>query len=142
MPGKTEKFIHIPEYPGGTKALNQFIRNSVKIPAEAIKNQVKGLVQLEISVDYQGLVKDVKVLKPLGFGCDEEAVRVARLLRFLESFNRGLKVSRTLKIRIPFEAAAPTVQLKYSMSDKKVEQKGNANPSGNNDGYGYTITFS
>lgn len=141
MPGKTDKFIQIPEYPGGTKALNEFIRQNLRLPEEAIKHRIKGIVQLDVTVDYQGVVKEIKVVRSLGFGCDEEAIRVARLLRFLESFNRGVKVSRNLKIRFPFDATATQkVQLNYSYSSEKKEQKTEPKSTGG-DTYGYIITF-
>lgn len=141
MPGKPDKFIHIPEYPGGNKALNEFIRQNVRIPEEAIKHRIKGVVRLDVSVDYQGIVRDVKVTHSLGYGCDEEAIRVARLFRFLESFNRGMKVSRNLKIRIPFDASAiPDVQLNYSYSEENKDRK-NESKSSKIETYTYTITL-
>ena len=140
MPGKSDQFINIPEYPGGTKALNSFILEHLRIPEEAIKQRIKGLVQLEINIDHQGLVRDIQVLHSVGLGCDEEAIRVARMLRFLPSFNRGVKVSRTLKLRFPFDASQiPDLTMSYTYveSPPKTQQKEENISSG----YGYTIQF-
>jgi TonB family protein len=66
----------MPEYPGGMPALSNFLRSQLKYPKEAKKRNIGGTVFVGFVVDNTGQVKDVKVVKGIGFGCDEEAVRV------------------------------------------------------------------
>lgn len=140
MPGKSDQFIHIPEYPGGTRAMNLFIRQNLRMPEDAVKQRIKGVVQLEVNIDHQGIVRDIQVMHSLGYGCDEEAIRVARLLRFLASYNRGIKVSRTLKLRFPFDASQiPEMTMSYSYVEKTDKQP--QKPENTASGYGYTIHF-
>ncbi|HEY4651895.1 MAG TPA: TonB family protein [Pontibacter sp.] len=69
----------MPMYEGGEIELMKFIGNSIHYPADAKANGLQGLVVLSFVVDESGKVKDAKVLKKLGHGTDEEALRVINL---------------------------------------------------------------
>jgi len=79
---KDKHFIKKPIYPGGQEAFKKFIADELKYPKEALEKKIEGTVVLKYSIDYKGKVKDVKVVKSLGHGCDEEAVRVIKMLKF------------------------------------------------------------
>ena len=65
-----------PEFPGGVKAMYQFLEKNIKYPSAAARSEVSGRVFLSFIITSQGKIQDVKVLKGIGFGCDEEALRV------------------------------------------------------------------
>jgi TonB family protein len=65
-----------PEFPGGTRELYAFINANLKMPREAKKAGITGRVFLSFTVEVTGEIKNVAVLKGLGFGCDEEAIRL------------------------------------------------------------------
>jgi periplasmic protein TonB len=65
-----------PEFPGGTKQLYAFIGANLKMPEAAKKAGISGRVFLSFTVEATGEIKNVAVLKGLGFGCDEEAIRL------------------------------------------------------------------
>jgi len=65
-----------PEFPGGYNALQEYLRKNIRYPAEAQKANVTGRVFASFIVRKDGQITDVSLLKGLGFGCDEEAVRV------------------------------------------------------------------
>ncbi|MCE7041983.1 M56 family metallopeptidase [Dyadobacter sp. CY312] len=65
-----------PEFPGGNKAMYKFLGNNIKYPTAAARANVSGRVFLSFVVTTNGNIQDVKILKGIGFGCDEEAVRV------------------------------------------------------------------
>jgi len=65
-----------PEFPGGIVKLAEFIYNNIKYPQEAIDAGIEGRVFLSFMVEEDGSITEVKVMKGLGYGCDEEAVRV------------------------------------------------------------------
>jgi TonB family protein len=65
-----------PEYPGGVKELYNFIGNNLKYPLEAVKNNISGKVFAKFIVRTDGSISDIKILKGIGYGCDEETVRV------------------------------------------------------------------
>jgi TonB family protein len=65
-----------PEFPGGIKAMYEFLGENLKYPEKAVKSNITGRVFLSFVVTEEGEIADVKVLKGIGYGCDEEAVRV------------------------------------------------------------------
>ncbi len=103
---KKTLFIHQPEYPGGPKALTKFIYEELRYPAEALSAGVEGVVVIDYDIDHQGNVTATRVLQGIGHGCDEEACRVLRLLKFDVPKNRGMKVLFHKKARIQFKKPA------------------------------------
>ena len=67
-----------PQYAGGKGELVKYIGESVKYPKEAAQAGISGKVFVEFYVDKNGAVTDAKVIKGIGSGCDEEALRVVR----------------------------------------------------------------
>ncbi|WP_374164968.1 energy transducer TonB [Arcticibacter sp. MXS-1] len=70
-----EKF---PEFPGGVEAFGNYLRKNLRYPASAVDNNVAGRVFVSFIVERDGTLTDIKVVKGIGFGCDEEAVRVLK----------------------------------------------------------------
>ena len=75
-----EKAEVMPEYPGGEQAMMKFVADNVKYPQEAIDKEVSGRVMVGFVVEKDGSISDVKVVKGIGGGCDEEAVRVVNAM--------------------------------------------------------------
>jgi TonB family protein len=117
---KKPKFVYQPEYPGGPKALTKFIYEQLRYPKLALEAQVEGTVVVEYDIDYQGKVTDTRVLQSIGHGCDEEACRVLRLLRFDVPRNRGLKVSFHKKANIRFKKPKPQPAPKASQQSVQI----------------------
>ena len=69
-----------PEFPGGLKALYEFLKKNIKYPKVAIENEITGTVYLSFVVDEDGSITDIKNLNALAGGCDKEAIRVAGLM--------------------------------------------------------------
>lgn len=66
-----------PEFPGGTEAFyNDFIKNNYRMPI--VKN-LKGKVYISIIVETNGTLSDIKILRDIGYGTGEEAIRVLKL---------------------------------------------------------------
>jgi periplasmic protein TonB len=61
---------------GGMTAFYQYLVDHMRYPAQARRMGVEGKVTLSFVVDKNGLISDIKVLRGIGSGCDEEAVRV------------------------------------------------------------------
>lgn len=66
----------MPEYVGGEMALHAFIKKNLKYPKKARKKGIEGRVFVQFVVDKEGKVTKAKILKGIGYGCDEEALRV------------------------------------------------------------------
>ncbi len=68
----------LPEFPGGMKGWGDYLQSSLKYPDELRKNKITGRVILSFIVLKNGSITDVKVLRGIGGGADEEAVRVVK----------------------------------------------------------------
>jgi protein TonB len=106
--GQGKRFIELPEYPGGKVAFQDFIRKNLKYPEEALKAGIEGQVHLHYWVEGNGKVVDAEVTHGLGYGCDEEALRLVKLLRYGRIKNRGLRVKASMRTRIDFKLPART----------------------------------
>jgi TonB family protein len=67
-----------PVFPGDLPAMNQYIHSNLNYPQRAIKNNISGNVYLSFIITHEGKTDHVVVLKGIGYGCDEEAVRIIR----------------------------------------------------------------
>lgn len=125
---KPEQFIRHPGYAGGTEALRAFIKKNLRYPEEALKQNVEGTVSVAYEIDHLGNVIDAKVKSGIGHGCDEEAIRLAKLLKFTVPKHKGLRVTfhKTINIHFRLPALAKpsaTTQLNYNFVEKKKEGK-------------------
>ena len=69
-----------PTFVGGQDGLIKFLRENIKYPEEALKKGIVGKVFLTFVVMADGKVSDVKILRGVGGGCDEEALRVVKMM--------------------------------------------------------------
>lgn len=70
----------MPEFPGGNEAMSKFIIATLNYPEAAKKEKVEGRVTVQFVVDEHGKVVNPKVLRGIGSGCDEEALRTVKLM--------------------------------------------------------------
>lgn len=70
----------MPKFPGGDGELLSFFAKNLIYPEIARRAQVEGKVVLSFVVDKNGNTYDVKVAKGIGAGCDEEAMRVLKMM--------------------------------------------------------------
>ena len=86
----------MPELVGGMDALQKKIR----YPLQAKSLGVQGVVYVQSIINEEGIIIEPKVVKKLGAGCDEEAVRVLKKSKFKPGYDKGkpVKVRFTLPI--------------------------------------------
>jgi TonB family protein len=63
---------------GGRKAFKQYLEGNVRYPEQAIKNQVEGKVTVQFTIETNGKLSDFRVIRGIGFGCDEEVIRLIK----------------------------------------------------------------
>lgn len=68
----------MPEFPGGNEAMMKYMSAQMKYPDEAVELGIGGTVFVTFVVERDGQITEVKVLRGIGSGCDEEAVRVLK----------------------------------------------------------------
>lgn len=142
---KKKRFINTPTYPGGKAAFNKFIKANLKYPEKAIEHAIEGFVFVEFWVDSNGNVVKSVVTKGLGYGCDEEALRVISLLKYNPAKNRGLLVTSKIKTRIffkppnVFKLTGDSTVNYHNVSTKKPEKAAEEKKQANT--YTYSIRF-
>jgi len=116
---KKNNFLNKSVYPGGNNALNNFIKKNLQYPDKAIKNNIEGKVYLKFKINPKGKVYDVILLKGIGNGCNEEAIRLVKLLNYTTPKNHKLKVTTYKKLNIIFKLPPKKdkkeIQIKYTI---------------------------
>jgi TonB family protein len=72
-------FSHVetpPQFPGGDKALMEYISANLKYPESAIENKIEGRVIVRFVINSEGLVEDIAIQRSLDPACDREAIRI------------------------------------------------------------------
>ena len=77
----------MPTFPGGDGALLKFLNARINYPAAALDHNLSGKVHVAFTVDPQGHLHDPHVVRGLGPGLDEEALRLVRIMPW---WNPGL----------------------------------------------------
>lgn len=70
----------MPEFPGGMKALQEFLAKNTRYPSAANETGIQGTVYLYFVVEKDGSISNIKTLRGIGGGCNEEAERVLSLM--------------------------------------------------------------
>ena len=149
---KDKHFIKQPVYVGGPKALKKFIGENIKYPKAAAENNIEGTVVVRYTINHKGVVIEGKVISGIGHGCNEEAKRLVKLLKFEVPKHRGIKVKFHKNIKIHFrkpkkkpKPKQASQQLSYMVTvtnSKKTESDASGNPpSKPGKSYHYTINF-
>ncbi|HPU47465.1 MAG TPA: TonB family protein [Bacteroidales bacterium] len=93
-----------PEFPGGDRALREFILNNIQYPEVARRSDIIGTVYVQFVVEKDGSISDVKVVRGIGGGCDEEAVRVVKSMpKWEPGKQRGVPVRVYFTLPIEFK---------------------------------------
>jgi protein TonB len=92
-----------PSYPGGDEARIKFLQDNIKYPEEAKELGIQGKVFVTFVVEVDGSITDVRVLRGIGGGCDEEAIRVVKAMpRWVPGKQRGVPVRVQFNLPIKF----------------------------------------
>ena len=71
---------HMPEFPGGIKALQEFLAKNTQYPSAAKETGIQGTVYLYFVVEKDGSISGIKTLRGIGGGCSQEAERVLSMM--------------------------------------------------------------
>jgi periplasmic protein TonB len=93
-----------PNPPGGMSAWNKYLSDNLKYPTQARRMGVEGSVIVVFVVNTDGSIQDVEVLRGIGGGCDEEAVRVVKgAPKWEPGKQRGRPVRTRMRLPIRFK---------------------------------------
>lgn len=141
QPAGKNNMLKVPVYPGGRKAFHEFVAKNVRYPKEAEDANIEGSVIVGYEINDNGIVMNPHIIKGLGYGCDEEAIRVIGLLRYEKVRNKRVRVTLNAKTTIHFNLNKTT--LTYSVTEASKPEKPIAGSTPDNGGtsYSYTIEF-
>jgi len=143
---RKKKFLEKPQYPGGAKALREFVKAHLQYPQDAMEQRIEGVVTIGYQVNDDGFVENPTVIKSLCPSCNEEAIRLVNMLRYDKARNRGIRLKVNCKLNINFHLAPTLAQtggtISYTLqpSKKTTKDKKPPKPSGSG-GYNYTISW-
>ncbi len=95
-----------PKYPLGDDARLWFLRKNVRYPETALKAGIQGVVVVVFIIETDGSLSNIEVTKGIGGGCDEEAVRVVKLMPRWEAARRNGRFVRVI-VRMPIVFRMP-----------------------------------
>lgn len=93
-----------PNPPGGMNGWNQYLAGNLKYPAQARQMGIEGTVILVFIINSDGSISNVEVLRGIGGGCDEEAMRVVQNSPdWKPAEQRGRVVNSRMRLPIRFK---------------------------------------
>ena len=95
-----------PEFPGGEDALIRWLGTHVQYPTAAKEKGVEGAIFVTFVVETDGSISNVKVLRDIGGGCGQEAVRVVMLMPKWKPGKQAGKVVR-VQFNLPIYFVLP-----------------------------------
>ncbi|MCR5646501.1 MAG: energy transducer TonB [Bacteroidales bacterium] len=94
----------MPEFPGGMAKLAEYLGKNIKYPQLARESGIQGRVFINFVVENDGSVTNVKVMRSLGGGCDEEAIRVVKSMpKWKPGKQRGKPVRVSYNLPVNFK---------------------------------------
>ncbi|HQQ83592.1 MAG TPA: TonB family protein [Cyclobacteriaceae bacterium] len=89
---------------GGMKAYNKYLEAGLRYPKEALDKKIKGKVTVQFTVTTQGELTDFNVVKGLGYGCDEEVIRLVKEgPAWTPTTEDDVAVESEVKVRMKFD---------------------------------------
>ncbi|MCP4459812.1 MAG: energy transducer TonB [Cytophagales bacterium] len=102
-----------PKFPGGLAAFYKSIGQKMRYPAEARQMGIEGRVYVQFIINKDGSVDAINVVKGIGGGCDEEALRVMREVpNFIPGTQNGKPVYVRMSLPIVFKLAGKSKKKK------------------------------
>jgi protein TonB len=93
-----------PNPPGGMSGWNKYLSENLKYPTQARRMGVEGSVILVFVINTDGSIQDVEVLRGIGGGCDEEAIKIVKNApKWEPGKQRGRAVRTRMRLPIRFK---------------------------------------
>lgn len=93
-----------PEFPGGMDSMYAFIQKNLIYPEKAKAEGIEGRVFITFTIEKDGSVSNVKILRGIGGGCDEAAKEVIeKMPKWKPGTQRGKPVRVQFNLPIKFE---------------------------------------
>ncbi|MBC8109813.1 MAG: energy transducer TonB [Verrucomicrobia bacterium] len=91
-------------FPGGYAAMFDYLKSNLQYPAEASEKRASGTVFVALLITETGKLDKISIRQSVGFGCDEEAIRLIQAMpNWIPAQQNGKALRTKLMIPIPFE---------------------------------------
>lgn len=87
----------MPVFPGGDYELIKYIDENLNYPKDAMESGIQGRVFVKLIVEPNGSISNAKIIRGLGYGCDEEAIRV---VESMPNWKPGQKNGETVRVNM------------------------------------------
>lgn len=89
-------------------SLSGFIAANLKYPDAAIKQNMSGIVKVGFIVEPHGKISNLRIIEPLGAGCNEETIRLVNMLKWMPGTYERLAVRTRMSLSIIFTLDSDT----------------------------------
>jgi TonB family protein len=103
-----ENWEGIPSFPGGIDSMNAFILKNIQYPEKALLGKIEGTVKVSFFVEVDGSLTNITITKGIGYGCDEEALR---LIKSMPSWKPGTSGGKAIRMKM-------LIPVKFSINQK------------------------
>jgi len=93
----------MPSFPGGDAARKKYLSRTIRYPSQAVDDGIQGTIYVSFIVKTDGKITKVKLLRGIGGGCDEEALRVvSKMPQWKPGSQNGKKVDVLYNMPVSF----------------------------------------
>lgn len=85
-----------PTYPGGIDKISEFINQNLQYPKGAVKENIEGSVFISFIVEETGTISEANIIKGINKECDQEALRVVKLM---DKWNPGMQSGKAVRVK-------------------------------------------
>ena len=94
----------MPSFPGGETARKKYLAKNLRYPTQAVEDGIQGTVYVNFVVKTNGSLADIKILRGIGGGCDEEALRVVKKMpAWYPGYQNGRNVPVRFTLKMDFK---------------------------------------
>ncbi len=91
-------------FPGGDQAVSEYLSENLQYPMTARENFIEGTVTVAFNVLKDGSISNITIMRGLGYGCDEEVIRVIESMpNWKPAVRNGEAVDASARLKIKFE---------------------------------------
>jgi TonB family protein len=99
-----EPVVILAEPVGGLRAYDKYQDDNLRYPQQALDNNIKGRVAIQFTVGLDGSLNEFKVTRSLGFGCDEEVIRLVKEgPAWRPSTENSVPIESLVRVRLRFD---------------------------------------
>lgn len=92
-----------PKFPGGKTLMLKYLKENTRYPEIAKQIEIEGVVQVRVTVKKDSTLGNIRVVRGIGAGCDEEAIRVIKSMpKWSPAERKGIAINHSIVIEVTF----------------------------------------